>query len=234
MRKSNSKQPVYCALATDGDGTLVKEGRMASATVAALKRWRESGRKLILTTGEIPKDVAKFPHVDLFDLVVAENGALLYDPATKKEQVLAVPPPARLVRALKQAKIDPLRQGRVMLATKNSQEKAVEKVLAELHTDWRIQRNRKNVMILPDGVNKASGLAAALKRMRLSPDAVLAMGDAENDVALFQECGCGVAVANALPKLKKQAQYVTHGSIGRGVVEMVKKICDEEVAVPAA
>jgi hydroxymethylpyrimidine pyrophosphatase-like HAD family hydrolase len=50
------------------------------------------------------------------------------------------------------------------------------------------------IMVLPKGVDKASGLAAALRKLKLSCDEVLAAGDAENDVALFRACSCGVAV----------------------------------------
>lgn len=55
---------------------------MAAATTEALVRLRRSGWKVILTTGETPKDLGAFQHLELFDLVAAENGALLYDPAT--------------------------------------------------------------------------------------------------------------------------------------------------------
>lgn len=41
----------YWALATDYDGTLATEGQVQETTLAALKRWQETGRKLILVTG---------------------------------------------------------------------------------------------------------------------------------------------------------------------------------------
>jgi len=50
-------------------------------------------------------------------------------------------------------------------------------------------------MVLPAGINKASGLPAALARLRLSPLNVVGIGDAENDTAFLQACGCAVAVA---------------------------------------
>ena len=49
----------------------------------------------------------------LFDLVVAENGGLLYEPATGRERALAEPPPETLVSALRAAGADPhLRRAR--------------------------------------------------------------------------------------------------------------------------
>ena len=76
----------FVALATDYDGTLAKDGRVNAATIDALKGVRESGRKLILVTGrDLPDLQRAFPELELFDLVVAENGALLFNPAKKVE-----------------------------------------------------------------------------------------------------------------------------------------------------
>jgi hypothetical protein len=79
-------------------------------------------------------------------------------------------------------------------------------------------------MALPAGVDKASGLAEALKELGLSADEVVAIGDAENDLAMLRLCGCGAAVATAVPPLKKQADVVTGGGSGRGVVELVEQL----------
>jgi hydroxymethylpyrimidine pyrophosphatase-like HAD family hydrolase len=77
-------------------------------TLAALERVRASGRKLILVTGRVLDDLLQvFPQVPLFDLVVAENGALLYQPATREEHVLGERPPAALLTTLQQRGIAP-------------------------------------------------------------------------------------------------------------------------------
>ena len=69
----------YLAIACDYDGTLAKDGQVDESTVAALKRLRDSGRKLIMVSGRQLEDLfAVFPYTDLFDSIVAENGAVLY------------------------------------------------------------------------------------------------------------------------------------------------------------
>ncbi len=79
----------YLALASDYDGTLATDGQVQGETLAALKRMRESGRKLILVTGRQLEELCQvFPQVDWFDCVVAENGALLHFPASGEEQLL--------------------------------------------------------------------------------------------------------------------------------------------------
>lgn len=69
----------FIALATDYDGTIAHDGKVEDKTIAALRRVKDSGRKLILVTGrELPDLKQVFPQVELFDKVVAENGALLW------------------------------------------------------------------------------------------------------------------------------------------------------------
>ncbi|MEO2090524.1 MAG: HAD hydrolase family protein, partial [Gemmataceae bacterium] len=107
----------YLALATDYDGTIAHDGIVDAATLDALRRVKESGRKLILVSGRELEDLfATFDHIDLFDRAVLENGALLYHPATKESRQIVPPPPAELVDALK-ARGVPLSVGRSILAT---------------------------------------------------------------------------------------------------------------------
>ena len=75
------------------------------ATVAALERLLATGRKLILVTGrELDELLETLPEIHLFERVVAENGALLYRPATKEEKLLAErPPPGTRAEAARQA-----------------------------------------------------------------------------------------------------------------------------------
>src|SRR5437667_12765551 len=91
----------YLVLACDYDGTIAHDGRVDRKTLAALQRVRASGRKLLLVTGrELPDLQATFGREELFDWIVAENGALLFQPATKEVKLLAPAPPEAFVRLL--------------------------------------------------------------------------------------------------------------------------------------
>ncbi len=57
------------------------------------------------------------PRLDLFDLVIAENGALLYDPASHPEQALVDAPPQFFIHRLRELGVAPLWTGRVIVAT---------------------------------------------------------------------------------------------------------------------
>src|SRR5438105_7029230 len=92
----------YHSLAADYDGTLAHNGRIDDDTWAALRRLRESGRRLVMVTGrELDELLGLLQHAELFDRIVAENGALVYHPETKEARTIAPPPPDRFVEVLK-------------------------------------------------------------------------------------------------------------------------------------
>src|SRR5437588_6172594 len=121
----------FLALATDGDGTLSRQGALAAGTVAALRRLRQAGRKLLLVTGEPLEEACAFPHCELFHRVVAENGAVLYRPETGKTRVLADPPPKRLLSALRRRGIKLLSIGRVVVGMHRTAAEAVREEIAK-------------------------------------------------------------------------------------------------------
>ena len=221
----------YLALATDYDGTLAHDGEVTGAAVTALCRLRASGRRAILVTGrELQELLWIFPEVELFDLVVAENGALLYSPKDRWEQILVEPPPARFVMALRERGVTPLNIGRAIIASVESEGAAILDAIHSLGLDLQVIFNKGSVMVLPSGVNKATGLAAALEHLGLSREHVVGVGDAENDHPLLRYCGLGVAVADALPSLKEHADIVTRGGQEEGVIELIDGMLADDLA----
>ncbi len=220
----------YLLLATDYDGTLALHGRVDEPTLAAVERLRETGRKVILVTGrELPELLEVFPEIHLCDLVVAENGALLYCPATKEERVLSDPPPPALVEDLRKRGVESLSAGRVIVATWKPHETTVLEVIRDLGLEMQVIFNKDAVMVLPSGVNKATGLTAALAELELSPHEVVGIGDAENDHAFLTLCACAVTVDNALQPLKEKADLVTRGDHGKGVTELIDMLVKNDL-----
>lgn len=220
----------YFALATDYDGTLAHHGRVSEDTVKTLEKTKASGRKLILVTGRELDDLWRvFPQWTLFDYIIAENGALLYDPATKKETALGSPPPGEFTQKLKDAGVTPLSAGRVIVATWEPHQHTVLETIKEMGLEHQVIFNKGAVMVLPPGVNKAYGLAAALKEMKLSLLNIVAVGDAENDNALLEHSGFSAAVSNALPPVKDKADMVTEKSHGDGVNELLEMMMADDL-----
>jgi HAD superfamily hydrolase (TIGR01484 family) len=224
----------YLALCTDYDGTIAHHGKVDAPTIAALEELRASGRKLILVTGrEIDDLQTVFDRLDLFDRVVAENGALLYRPATKEERVLGEAPAAAFVEALRKRGVDRISVGRCIVATWEPHEKAVLDAIRDLGLELQVIFNKGAVMVLPAGVNKASGLKAALDELKISIHNTVGVGDAENDHALLASCECSAAVANALPSLLETADIALEKDHGAGVQALIREILDDDLAARA-
>ena len=221
----------YLALCCDYDGTIAHHGRVDEPTLAALKRLRESGRQLVLVTGrELDELQTVFPHLDLFARVVAENGALIYRPETREERLLDEAPPQSFVDKLVGRGVGPISVGRVIVATWEPHEKTVLETIRDCGLELQVIFNKGAVMVLPAGVNKATGLRAALAELNMSPHNAVGVGDAENDHAFLNICECAVAVANALPALKEKADIVTFADHGTGVAELIDEMLADDLA----
>jgi HAD superfamily hydrolase (TIGR01484 family) len=220
----------YLALATDYDGTIAHDGRVDTTTLAALERFRQSGRKLILVTGrELPDLESVFARLDIFDRVVAENGAVLFNPSTREKRVLAERPPERFLASLNARNVTGISQGDVIVATWHPHETAVLESIRDLGLELQVIFNKDAVMVLPTGVNKLTGLNHALAELKLSRHNIAGAGDAENDHAFLRCCECSVAVANAIPALKETVDLVTEGRHGAGVAQLIARILEDDL-----
>ena len=215
----------YLALAADYDGTLAQDGVVSDATIRAIERLLHSGRNFILVTGRELRDLrAVFPRLDLCQRVVAENGGVTYDPATRDITMLASPPPQSFIDDLRRRGVESVSMGDVIVATWRPYEKQVVEAIRDAGLELQVIFNKEAVMVLPSGVNKMTGLRVALHELGLSAHNIVAVGDAENDHAFVESCECAVAVGNAIPALKEKADYVTQGERGQGVTELIEKI----------
>jgi hydroxymethylpyrimidine pyrophosphatase-like HAD family hydrolase len=60
------------------------------------------------------------------------------------------------------------------------------------------------------------------------------LGDAENDHSFLRICGCGIAVANALPTLKERADFITQRPDGEDVIELIDQLLANNFDTEAA
>ncbi|MBA4062939.1 MAG: phosphoglycolate phosphatase [Isosphaera sp.] len=221
----------FHALATDYDGTIAHDGAVDADTLAALERARKSGRKLILVSGrELPDLQSVFDRFDLFDLAVLENGAIVYNPQTKETRVLSEPPPPHFAEQLRARGVTPVSTGHVIVATFQPHQDTVLRTIQDLGLELQVIFNKDAVMVLPSGVNKATGLTAALADLGLSPHNAVGVGDAENDHAFLRLCECSAAVANALPAVKDTADVVLKGKRGAGVAELIDRLIADDLS----
>ncbi|MGW8311030.1 MAG: HAD-IIB family hydrolase [Thiogranum sp.] len=221
----------YLALASDFDGTLARDGVVAPATLAMLRAVAASGRHLILISGRILADLRQvFPDLALFARIVVENGAVLHNPASGETRALAKPPPAAFMQTLRERGVSPLTTGTSIVATVHPHQTTVLEVIREIGLELQVVFNRKAVMVLPAGVNKATGLRAALSDLGLSAHNVVALGDAENDLTLLDSVECGVAVGDAVHTLRIRADRIMTSANGDGAVELMRDLLQSDLA----
>jgi HAD superfamily hydrolase (TIGR01484 family) len=122
----------FLALVTDYDGTLATGGRVDAPTFEAITRLRRSGRRVVLVTGRRLDDLLSVcPALEHLDSVVLENGALLYDPRTREETILAPPAPESFVRRLRELNVEPIALGKVIVDTRLPHQTAVLQAIQE-------------------------------------------------------------------------------------------------------
>lgn len=218
----------FAALATDYDGTLAHNGVVDDGTLASLERFRASGRRLILVTGRQIRDLRRiFPAAGMFDAVAGENGGVLWLPQRGEETALAPAPSAPLLEALRAAGVAPLDSGRAIIASDTSQAAKIARVLDETGAGYRMIFNKNSLMLLPAGVDKATGLRAAARALGLALAEIAGVGDAENDEAFLSECGLFAVVANALPELRERATFAARSGWGAGATELIDWILQD-------
>src|ERR1044072_5062089 len=92
-------------LALDYDGTIARDGHASPEVLAAIREARARGIAMVLVTGRILSDLRRvFDERDLFDAVVAENGAVLAFP-NGRTRVLGRPAPRELLSELSERQI---------------------------------------------------------------------------------------------------------------------------------
>ncbi len=212
--------PSFRAVAVGIDGTLADGSWLPPHVLAALRRTRNEGRRVILVTGrtvggvrDVISDV-----LDHVDAVVAENGAVLFAP--DRRQALSAPVDGSMAAALADRGVE-MGRGAVIGFTGAGDEHAVLDEIRRLGFEYQLVRNRNLLMILPAGVNKGSGLLNALRHLGVSPHDTLAIGDAENDHSLFDVAEFGVAVADAVSSLRDRADLVLDEPDGAGVAHLL-------------
>lgn len=73
--------------------------------------------------------------------------------------------------------------------------------------------------LVPKGIDKAQSLLRLLSKINLTPADLIAFGDGYNDLSMLKLAGVGVAMANAAPEVRADADYVTLSNEEDGVAE---------------
>ena len=211
------------AIVCDYDRTLTDESLVLSLNaVTSLKSAKDGGIKVFIASGRrLPFLVDVTAGRGFVDAIIAENGAVIYDPADGTKILLG-----EGLEELKSAfaGVDFVEVEEVIVATTRPYLKDVKEIIRRNDLSVDIELNRDDVMIMPKGVDKGSGIAKAAEIYGINRENLACIGDAENDLKMFGVAGVKVAVANAVDVLKGEADIVCSEPYGDGVKEFVQSL----------
>ena len=83
------------------------------------------------------------------------------------------------------------------------------------------------IELVPKGIDKAQSLNRLLELIGLSTNDMIAFGDGYNDLSMLKLAGVGVAMANAVPEVRAEADFITKSNEEDGVAFAIEKFCYE-------
>lgn len=84
--------------------------------------------------------------------------------------------------------------------------------------------------IMPSGATKRSGVKKLASLLEVGREDIIAVGNYYNDIDMIKYAGIGVAVANSLPAVKEEADYVTDKDNNNdAVAEIIEKMLTGEL-----
>ena len=211
-------------LALDYDGTIATDAGVDPDVRAAIAQARTSGITVLLVTGRSLSELRRVAgDLHFVDGVVAENGAVIHFPDSEHTSVLAPRVAPQLVSGLEAERIA-FRAGECLLDGDAANGQRLLSVIRRLELPYVLVFNRGRVMVMPQGVSKATGLQTALDMLRLSPRNTVAIGDAENDHELLRLSELGAAVKWGSNALQASADTVVLGESPRDTATYIRAL----------
>lgn len=214
----------FAALAVDYDGTIAVDGVFDPGVRNAIAAARQQGIVVVLVTGRRLADLRGVAgDLTCFDVVVAENGAVLEFPASGRHVVLGHPPAAGFIEELRRRGVQ-FAVGETVVEADAGWASTTLEVLRQLEQPLILSFNRGRLMVLPQAVAKSIGLRQALTSLRISIHNTVGIGDAENDHDLLDACEVGVAVAWGSAALRAVADEVIPGAGPPSVADYIRRV----------
>jgi phosphoglycolate phosphatase len=209
------------AVAIDFDRTLTDESFKVSEKVKDFLVEAKKDLVIIIASGRTFDFFKENDLLDIGHVFVLENGALIFINGRFVTTPMSPGDASGKIKGALTEKNIPFDSGRVVISVKRVHEESVKKIVEGM--DVRLEYNVDDIMVLPSGMDKGMGVVRAMSLMGLN-GGLAAVGDAENDVKLFEVADLKGAVANAIPELKGRADFVSKKPHGEGVMEFIEFI----------
>ena len=86
-----------------------------------------------------------------------------------------------------------------------------------------VSSGEDNVEIMKKGSSKGEAVKILAQKLNIKREEIICIGDNENDISMIKFAGLGIAVANGIDELKRQANYVTDTNMNSGVAKAIHK-----------
>jgi phosphoglycolate phosphatase (TIGR01487 family) len=225
------------AIAVDIDGTLTDEDKVLhTGAIRALRKLEAAGISVILCTGNVRAIVyGLWRFINLSGVMVCENGGVVWHPDSEP-LIRADGGKAKDAAKWLSTKIEGLdAQGITTNAWRESEWclksdedlSAIRDRLA--NSEWSnlsVVRTGFAIHLMEPWINKGEGLAKALEIMNISPRDVLAIGDAPNDISMFELVHHSIAVGGSFSALKQVANIASDLPHGATIEPVINEIIE--------
>lgn len=100
----------------------------------------------------------------------------------------------------------------------------IKKIPSEFYDKYEVIKTRSNLLeFMPKGITKAYGISLLAKDLAIEQEEIMTIGDEENDLPMIEYAGLGVAMENAVPRVKELADVITDTNDNDGVAKAVEK-----------
>lgn len=101
---------------------------------------------------------------------------------------------------------------------------AIAKIPAEVFERYNLVKSSPYFLeMLNKRVNKGTAIQAIAEQLGIKPEEVMAVGDHENDIAMIEYAGIGVAMDNGIDKTKAVSDFITKSNLEDGVAYAIEK-----------
>ena len=226
--------PSYVAI--DIDGTITDENKLLDGeAINALRRLEKAGIPVILSTGNVRAiTYGLWRFIGLNGPMCCENGGVLWDPSWIEPLVRADPKDAKSAAywlAEQISGLDPQgietnqwRESEWCLRVDEPYEEICALLEKSQYHHLSIVRTGFAIHLMDGLLSKGQGLEELFRINSIQPNEVLAIGDAPNDISMFELCGHSIAVSEEFQDVVASADVVSHEKRSKAITKIVDEI----------
>ncbi len=218
--------------AIDIDGTITENGggRINLDALAALRHMKTMGHNVIFVTGR--SSIEGFL-LSVFGgttkIAVGENGGCITMDANEHIRLGDIEICKKAFDVIKN-EIENVREKSVfprmteVVLERTFDLDLAKKVVTEKNLDVLLSDSQYAFHINSAGIDKGFGFKEIMRRLSISPDDVIAIGDSATDIPLFKVAKTSIALGNAAEEVQSEASMTVTGKAGDGVIEALDKL----------